>query len=61
MLGFGILLTLDALGMVVPTGPGPYILALTGVLFVAAWAYLQTVNTLIRHHRARVSGPDGNG
>jgi hypothetical protein len=61
MLGFGILLALDALGRVVATGPGPYTLALTGVLFVAAWAYLQTVNTLIRHHRARGGGSDGNG
>jgi hypothetical protein len=61
ILGFGILLALDALGMVVATGPGPYTVALTGVLFVAGWAYLQTVNTLIRYHRARGSGPSRDG
>jgi hypothetical protein len=61
ILGFGILLALDALGRVVATGPGPYTVALTGVLFVSGWAYLQTVNTLIRHHRARGSEPSGNG
>jgi hypothetical protein len=59
--GFGILLALNALGVAVVTGPGPYIAGLTGVLFVSGWAYLQAVNTLIRHHRARGSGPYGNG
>ncbi len=61
ILGFGILLAMDALGMVVTTGPGPYAVALTGVLFAAGWAYLQTVNTLIRHHRTRGNGPHGDG
>jgi hypothetical protein len=53
ILGFGLLLGCNALGVLVPTGPGPYTAALTGVLFVSGWAYLQALNTLIRHHRAR--------
>jgi hypothetical protein len=55
ILGFALLLGCNALGVVVATGPGPYTAALTGVLFVSGWAYLQAVNTLIRHHRARGS------
>jgi len=51
MLGFGLLLGCNALGVLVPTGPGPYTAALTGVLFVSGWAYLQALNTLIKHHR----------
>ena len=53
MLGFALLLGCNALGVLVTSGPGPYTAALTGVLFVSGWAYLQAVNTLIRHHRAR--------
>ena len=53
ILGFALLLGCNALGVVVTSGPGPYTAALTGVLFVSGWAYLQAVNTLIRHHRAR--------
>jgi hypothetical protein len=53
ILGFGLLLGCNALGVIVAPGPGPYVAALTGVLFVSGWAYLQAVNTLIRHHRAR--------
>jgi hypothetical protein len=54
ILGFGILLACNAFGVWVATGPGPYAAALTGVLFVSGWAYLQALNTLIRHRRARV-------
>jgi hypothetical protein len=53
ILGFALLLACNALGVLVASGPGPYTAALTGVLFVSGWAYLQAVNTLIRHHRAR--------
>lgn len=53
ILGFALLLGCNAVGVVVASGPGPYTAALTGVLFVSGWAYLQAVNTLIRHHRAR--------
>jgi hypothetical protein len=49
ILGFGLLLGCNALGVLVATGPGPYTAALTGVLFVSGWAYLQALNTLIRH------------
>ena len=51
--GFALLLGCNALGVLVSTGPGPYTAALTGVLFVSGWAYLQALNTLIRHHRPR--------
>ena len=57
MAGFGILLGCNALGVMVATGPAPYLAALSGVLFVSGWAYLQSLNTLIRHHRARGGGP----
>ena len=53
ILGCALLLGCNAVGVVVASGPGPYTAALTGVLFVSGWAYLQAVNTLIRHHRAR--------
>jgi hypothetical protein len=53
ILGFGLLLGCNASGLLVPTGPGPYTAALTGVLFMSGWAYLQALNTLIKHHRAR--------
>jgi len=52
ILGCALLLACNALGAVVASGPGPYTAALTGVLFVSSWAYLQAVNTLVRHHRA---------
>ena len=52
ILSFALLLGCNALGVVIASGPGPYTAALTGVLFGSAWAYLQAVNTLIRHHRA---------
>src|SRR5215469_2407205 len=53
ILGFALHTSSNALGVVVVSGPGPYTAALTGVLFSSAWAYVQAVNTLIRHHRAR--------
>jgi len=31
--------------------PGLFAAALTGILFVAGWAYLQALNTLLRHHK----------
>lgn len=49
----GLLLGCNAVGVLVSSGPGPYTAALTGILFVSGWAYLQALNTLIRHHRAR--------
>ncbi len=54
ILALGTLLACNALGVLVATGPGPYAAALTGLLFVSGWAYLQAVNTLTRHHRARI-------
>jgi hypothetical protein len=53
ILGFALLLGCNALGVVIASGPGPYTAALTGVLFSSGWAYVQAVNTLIRHHRTR--------
>src|SRR5438552_18518932 len=50
-----LLLSLVLLGCGMGVGatgePGPYVAALTGILFVAGWAYLQALNTLLRHHR----------
>jgi hypothetical protein len=51
--GFGLLLGCNALGLFVETGPGPYAAALTGLIFISGWGYLQAVNTLIKHHRTR--------
>lgn len=41
----------SGMGIVGVGEPGPFVAALTGILFVAGWAYLQALNTLLRHHR----------
>ena len=53
ILSLGALLGCNAIGVWGSSGPGPYTAALTAVLFVSGWAYLQALNTLIRHHLAR--------
>jgi hypothetical protein len=42
---------MNGLGMFDAREPGIFALALTGILFVAGWAYLQALNTLLRHNR----------
>jgi hypothetical protein len=43
-------LTLNAAGVVIRPGPGPYGLALTGRLILAGWAYLQALRMLLQRH-----------
>jgi hypothetical protein len=43
----------NAAGVIVVPSSGPYVAALTGILFLAGWAYLQALNTVLRHHRLR--------
>ena len=46
-----LLLLMNGLGMFDAREPGIFAFALTGILFVAGWAYLQALNTLLRHNR----------
>jgi hypothetical protein len=46
-----LLLLLNGCGVFEGREPGVFALAVTGILFVAGWAYLQALNTLLRHHR----------
>lgn len=41
----------NATGLFTFSGPGPFAAALTGILFVSGWGYLQALNTMLRHHR----------
>jgi hypothetical protein len=43
------------------SGPGPFAAALTGILFVAGWGYLQALNTVLRHHRLVAASHDPGG
>jgi hypothetical protein len=40
----------NAAGWPLAPGAGPLAAGLTGILFVSGWAYLQALNTLLRHH-----------
>ena len=46
-------LVCNALGLGLEPSPGPYAAALTGVLFLGGWSYLQALNTLLIHHKSR--------
>jgi hypothetical protein len=50
-----LLLLMNGLGMSDAREPGIFAFALTGILFVAGWAYLQALNTLLRHNRRDTS------
>lgn len=50
----GLVLMANAAGVVTGGGAGVYAAALSGILAVAAWAYLQALNTLLRHHPKRL-------
>lgn len=50
ILSFSLVLVCEALGVLGGSGSGPYAAALSGILGVSAWAYLQALNTLLRHH-----------
>jgi len=43
-------LILNAAGVVIQPGPGPFGLALTGILILAGWAYLQALRMLLQRH-----------
>jgi hypothetical protein len=47
-----VVLILNAAGLVTEPGPGPYAAALTGMLYLGGWSYLQALNTLLTHHRS---------
>jgi hypothetical protein len=48
--GLGFVLVCNAIRRFGLSGGGPYAAALSGILAVSAWAYLQALNTLLRHH-----------
>jgi hypothetical protein len=47
----GIVLALNATGLLFAPGPAPFALGLTTVLFVAGWAYLQALEMLLRQQQ----------
>jgi hypothetical protein len=60
MVLLSLLLYGNAADAFVPREAGAFAAALTGILFVAGWAYLQALNTLLRHHqRSRVTDNQG--
>jgi hypothetical protein len=51
-----LMLFLNGVGGFNSRNPGVFAFALTGILFVAGWAYLQALNTLLRRHREESDG-----
>jgi hypothetical protein len=51
-----IILAINAAGVPFEPGPGLFAVALTIILFLSGWAYLQALNVLLRHH---LTGRDG--
>ncbi|HEY4040049.1 MAG TPA: hypothetical protein VGM15_14600 [Burkholderiaceae bacterium] len=51
----------NAAGIFAFSGPGPFAAALTGILFVSGWGYLQALNTVLRHHRLVAASHDPGG
>jgi hypothetical protein len=45
-----LVLLVNGLGIGFTPAPGPFAGALTGILFVSGWAYLQALNTLLGQH-----------
>jgi hypothetical protein len=45
-----LVLMCNGLGVVLAPTPGPFVGALTGILFISGWAYLQALNTLLGQH-----------
>jgi hypothetical protein len=54
MLAAVVVLVLNGVGIGVAPGPGPFAAALTVILFLAGWAYLQALRLLLRHHFSRL-------
>jgi hypothetical protein len=63
ILALSVLLLLNAAALLGGEGPGAFAGALTGILFVAGWAYLQALKTLLRHHHSHLTavGPEVPG
>jgi len=47
-------LILNCAGIGITPGPGPFAAALTVILFVSGFAYLQALRLLLRHHSGRL-------
>ena len=47
-------LILNCAGIGIAPGPGPFAAALTVILFLSGWAYLQALRLLLRHHLSRI-------
>ena len=47
-------LVLNCAGIGIAPGPGPFAAALTVILFLSGWAYLQALRLLLRHHFGRI-------
>jgi hypothetical protein len=50
-----LVLAANGLGFAFEPGPGPFAGALTGILFISGWAYLQALNTLLGQHLSGIS------
>jgi hypothetical protein len=47
-------LIFNCAGIGTAPGPGPFAAALTVILFLSGWAYLQALRLLLRHHLSRI-------
>jgi hypothetical protein len=56
LLSAALVLAGNAVGAGFEPGAGPFAVALTGILFLSGWAYLQALNVLLRPHIARLGG-----
>jgi hypothetical protein len=54
LLGAALVLACNAVGVGFPPGAGPFATALTAILFLSGWAYLQALNILLRPHIDRL-------
>ena len=55
VLSFALLLICNGIGLGFTPGAGPFAAALTGILFLSGFAYLQALNILLRPHLSRLS------
>jgi hypothetical protein len=53
LLAAAAVLICNAAGFGLKPSPGPYAAALTAILFLGGWSYLQALNTLLAHHKNR--------
>ena len=57
MFALAVLLLSDGAGLLGSGAAGAFAVGLTGILFVSGWAYLQALNTLLRHNRSHIAPP----